>query len=164
MGPRASRPGARTRSSVPPGSASTTITVTAATSRERETPRRRSASAAPTNEHRHSPRRHPHPPPHAPRVLPQLSSSLHFRRASRLPAPIYTRPPRHALPTATYSRSTRTEPMAAAATSEDADPPPPPPPAQLPPPRRPHKQLQPRGYLLIDSDLALRGRTWRGLS
>ncbi|CAD6212969.1 unnamed protein product [Miscanthus lutarioriparius] len=49
--------------------------------------------------------------------------------------------------------------MAAAATSEDADPPPPPPPAQLPPPRRPHKQLQPRGYQVEVFAAALRGNT-----
>nr|CAB3494370.1 unnamed protein product [Digitaria exilis] len=50
--------------------------------------------------------------------------------------------------------------MAAAAMSEDdADPPPPPPPVQLPPPRRPHKQLQPRGYQLDVFAAALRGNT-----
>ncbi|CAL4933981.1 unnamed protein product [Urochloa decumbens] len=36
--------------------------------------------------------------------------------------------------------------MAPDAMSEDGDPPPPPPPEQFPPPRRPHKELQPRGY------------------
>ncbi|KAG0549124.1 hypothetical protein BDA96_01G228300 [Sorghum bicolor] len=40
-----------------------------------------------------------------------------------------------------------------------ADPPPPPPPAQLPPPRRPHKQLQPRGYQVEVFAAALRGNT-----
>ncbi|KAF8723143.1 hypothetical protein HU200_022299 [Digitaria exilis] len=42
---------------------------------------------------------------------------------------------------------------------DDADPPPPPPPVQLPPPRRPHKQLQPRGYQLDVFAAALRGNT-----
>ncbi|RLN41300.1 Type III restriction enzyme, res subunit family protein, expressed [Panicum miliaceum] len=42
---------------------------------------------------------------------------------------------------------------------DDADPPPPPPPAQFPPPRRPHKQLQPRGYQVEVFAAALRGNT-----
>ncbi|XP_062205319.1 LOW QUALITY PROTEIN: endoribonuclease Dicer homolog 3b-like [Phragmites australis] len=50
-----------------------------------------------------------------------------------------------------------TAPMAASM-AEDADPPPPPPPP-LPPPRRPHKQLQPRGYQVEVFAAALRGNT-----
>ncbi|WVZ59381.1 hypothetical protein U9M48_009528 [Paspalum notatum var. saurae] len=42
--------------------------------------------------------------------------------------------------------------------SED-DEPPPPPPTQLPPPRRPHKQLQPRGYQVEVFAEALRRNT-----
>ena len=103
----------------------------------------------------------PPPTPTASRTSPSPRSSAPLSppippcRASRLPAlPIYIpttapcAPHRHR-----HSHSTRTEPMA-------ADPPPPPPPAQLPPPRRPHKQLQPRGYwsTLISRCAAV----WRG--
>ncbi|RLN16547.1 hypothetical protein C2845_PM02G11130 [Panicum miliaceum] len=49
--------------------------------------------------------------------------------------------------------------VSAAMSEDDADPPPPPPPAQFPPPRRPHKQLQPRGYQVEVFAAALRGNT-----